>query len=81
VVSGRIIEPKHLKKTMKKILAVMVIGACLYACSDGKINEAKIDSAGAKLQTTVEKSADSVASKVGRWKDSIDRNRDTSISH
>jgi hypothetical protein len=59
---------------MKKLLISGVVVLVFASCDSGvKVNGAAIDSAGAKLQKTVERGADTIASKVGRWKDSIDR--------
>ena len=53
------------------ILAIAIIG---FGC-DGeiKVNEQKLDSAGAKLQRTVEKGADSIGAKLDRLEDKLDR--------
>lgn len=69
----------RLKNSMKKSLFFLAGTFLLLSC-ETKINEAKIDSVGKKLQSTVERGADSVASKFGRLRDSLRRDaRDTII--
>ncbi len=56
-----------------------MISVFCFACSNGKVDEQKIDAAGDKLKTTVEKGADSVEAKLKRLKNRIDTTRrDTS---
>jgi len=58
---------------MKKFTLILLLAGGFVACSDGRIDEGKIDAAGDKLQNTVEKGADSIAAKVERIVDSLDR--------
>lgn len=63
-----------MKRTIGLIMAVMFF----TACEDGqvKINEEKLDSAGDKLQKTVERGADSIGAKLDRLEDRIDSAND-----
>ncbi|MBC7826641.1 MAG: hypothetical protein H7122_02760 [Chitinophagaceae bacterium] len=53
------------------ILAVVLF--CTGCDGEVKVNEQKLDSAGARLQKTVEKGADSIGVKLGRLKDKLDK--------
>lgn len=66
------------KKLMKRLFSVVMATQFLLAC-DGevKVNEAKIDSAGAKLQQTVEKGVDSIGAKLDRLEDKLDKDDTT----
>jgi hypothetical protein len=64
------VKTSEMKKWLISCAVLVVFASCN---SDVKVNGAAIDSAGAKLQKTVERGADTIASKVGRWKDSIDK--------
>lgn len=65
---------------MKKLAIVLCVVGALAACnSNGTINEQKIDEAGDKLQNTVEKTADTIVSKVDKWTDSLSKRKDTVI--
>ena len=70
---GRKFEGSY-KNFMKKALAIMTIAAFSVGC-DGevKVNEQKLDSAGAKLQNTVEKGVDSIGAKFDRLEDRLDK--------
>jgi hypothetical protein len=63
---------------MKKNVSILAIALFCFGC-DGevKVNEQKLDSAGAKLQKTVEKGADSIGAKLDRLEDKLDKD-DTS---
>lgn len=66
------------RKLMKKILIVVVLGCMWSACDTHvKISETTIDSAGNKLQKTVEKGADSTAAKLKRLGEKIDAKMDS----
>ncbi len=58
---------------------MLAIASFCFGCEDGevKVNEQKLDSAGAKLQKTVEKGADSIGAKLDRLEDKLDKD-DTS---
>jgi hypothetical protein len=58
---------------MKKIALFLLLAGGFVACSDGRIDEGKIDAAGDKLQKTVKNGADSIAAKVDRFTDSLGR--------
>ena len=62
---------------MKKTIVSTAFIVFLGACSDGKLDESKLDAAGDKLQKAVEKGADSLVSKADRLKDSLKKDRDT----
>lgn len=65
---------------MKKLAIVLSFVTALTACnSNGTISEEKINIAGEKLQTTVEKTTDTIVSKVDKWTDSLVKRRDTII--
>lgn len=49
-----------------------MLALIITSCSNGKVDEGKIDAAGSKLQKTVEKGADSVGAKLERLKNKID---------
>lgn len=61
---------------MKKILLISVV-VSLASCENVKVNEHTIDSAGDKLQKNVKETVDTVASRIDRWEDSLDRDEDT----
>ena len=64
---------------MKKPVIIIATTVAFLSCSNGKLDENKLDAAGNKLQKTVEKGADSVGSKLDRLKDRLDSSRtDTS---
>ena len=64
---------------MNRIVGTICFVLLLISCSNGKLDENKLDAAGDKLQKTVEKGADSVGSKLDRLKDKLDSSRtDTS---
>ena len=76
---GKKIELYDQKFSMRKSLLTTTICVVCFACSDGKLDEKKLDNAGDKLQNTVEKGADSVEAKLKRLKNRIDTaRRDTS---
>jgi hypothetical protein len=59
---------------MKRNIFIFVIALFFFACEgEVKVNEQKIDSAGAKLQRTVEKGADSLGKKLDRLEDKLDK--------
>ena len=65
---------------MKNLSIVLIFVIALTACnSNGTINEEKINVAGEKLQKTVEKTTDTIVSKVDKWTDSLIKKRDTVI--
>jgi hypothetical protein len=60
---------------MKKNFCIVAIALFCFACEgDVKVDEQKLDSAGAKLQKTVEKGADSLGAKLDRLEDKLDKN-------
>ncbi len=64
---------------MRKNIIIAMISVFCFACSNGKVDEQKIDAAGDKLKETIEKGADSAEAKFKRLKDRIDTTRrDTS---
>ena len=65
---------------MKKLAIVLSFLTVLMACnSNGTINEEKINVAGEKLQKTVEKTTDTIVSKVDKWTDSLLKRKDTIV--
>jgi hypothetical protein len=63
---------------MKKLFVFGLVIIAFSACEGNvKVNTEKLDSAGAKLQKTVQQGVDTVGAKVREWKDSLD-NKDTS---
>ncbi len=65
---------------MRKIL-IMFISTFSLGCTNGKVDENKLDAAGDKLQKTVEKGADSIGSKLERLKDKIDSTNKDTVNH
>lgn len=67
-----------LKLTMKKNILILAIAIFIFAC-DGevKVNEQKLDSAGAKLQEAVGEGVDTVRAKLDRLEDRLDKNDST----
>jgi hypothetical protein len=63
---------------MKKCIIIIGLPLC-FGCSNGRIDEGKLDAAGDKLQQKVEEGADSVGSKLERLKDKIDSSRRDTI--
>lgn len=59
---------------MKKAVVALAIATICFGC-DGevKVNEQKLDSAGEKLQKTVEKGVDSIGAKLDRLEDRLDK--------
>ena len=59
---------------MQRVFLILAIVFVCFGC-DGeiKMNEQKLDSAGAKLQRTVEKGADSIGAKLDRLEDKLDK--------
>ena len=65
---------------MKELAIVLSFVTALTACnSNGTINQEKINVAGEKLQKTVEKTTDTIVSKVDKWTDSLVKRKDTII--
>lgn len=65
---------------MKKLAIAFSFVTALAACnSNGTISEEKLNVAGEKLQKTVEKTADTIVSKVDKWADSLTSRPDTII--
>ena len=59
---------------MRKVIFLIFVSPIFFACEgDIKVNEQKVDSAGAKLQRTVEKGVDSIAAKIDRLEDKLDK--------
>lgn len=56
---------------MKKGALLMLLAATIISCESVEVNEEKIDSAGAKLQQSVESTVDTVVSTIDRWEDSL----------
>ena len=57
---------------MKKLAIAISFVIALAACnSNGTISEEKLNVAGEKLQKTVEKTTDTIVSKVDKWADSF----------
>lgn len=69
---GKKIEPEG-KKAMKKNIMSAVLLIAFTGCTNGTLDEGKLNAAGDKLQKTVEKGADSIAAKVDRFADSLKR--------
>lgn len=65
---------------MKKGIGALLVAVMFISCEDGIVTGAKIDSAGAKLQTTVEKTADTVVSKIDQWTDSLRNDRNDTLN-
>lgn len=59
---------------MKKVISIIAIALFCFGC-DGevKVNEEKLDTAGAKLQKTVEKGVDSIRAKLDRLEETLDK--------
>lgn len=59
---------------MQRLILILTIAVFCFGC-DGeiKVNEQKVDSAGAKLQRTVEKGVDSIGAKLDRLEDKLDK--------
>lgn len=59
---------------MKRNWFILVVVMLFVGC-DGevKVNDQKLDTAGAKLQRTVEKGVDSIGAKLHRLKDKLDK--------
>ena len=65
---------------MKKLAIAITFVIALAACnSNGTISEEKLNAAGEKLQKTVEKTTDTIVSKVDKWADSLIKRPDTII--
>lgn len=65
---------------MKKLAIVLSFVTALTACnSNGTLNQEKINVAGEKLQKTVEKTTDTIVSKVDKWADSLVKRKDTIV--
>ncbi len=68
------------KLEMKKLAIALSFVIVLTACnSNGTISEEKLNIAGEKLQKTVQKTADTIVSKVDKWADSLTKRTDTII--
>jgi hypothetical protein len=71
---------REVKNEMKKLAIAFSFVTALAACnSNGTISEEKLNVAGEKLQKTVEKTADTIVSKVDKWADSLTSHPDTII--
>jgi hypothetical protein len=58
---------------MKRKVFIVAFGILCFGCEGTvKIDEKKLDTAGAKLQRTVEEGADSIGAKLERLKDKLD---------
>ena len=59
---------------MKRTVYIFIIALVALAC-DGevKVNEQKLDTAGAKLQQTVQEGVDSIGAKLDRLEDKLDK--------
>lgn len=65
---------------MKKLAIAIFFVTALAACnSNGTISQEKLNVAGEKLQKTVEKTTDTIVSKVDKWADSLTKRPDTII--
>jgi hypothetical protein len=66
---------KTLQENSMKKLSVFVFVLIAFSACEGnvKVNTEKLDSAGAKLQKTVQQGVDTVGAKVREWKDSLDK--------
>ena len=63
-----------------KELAIVLSFVTVTACNSNEtISEEKINIAGEKLQTTVEKTTDTIVSKVDKWTDSLVKRKDTIV--
>lgn len=68
------------KLEMKKLAIALSFVTALTACnSNGTISEEKLNVAGEKLQKTVQKTTDTIVSKVDKWADSLTKRTDTVI--
>ena len=57
------------------LILLCIVG--VSSCSDGKLDEGKINEAGQELQQKVEKGADTLVSKVKKLKDTLVKDSDT----
>lgn len=59
---------------MKRNVCIIAIALFSFGCEgEVKVDEQKLDSAGAKLQRTVEEGADSIGAKLDRLEDKLDK--------
>lgn len=59
---------------MKRLIYIIMVAQFWISCDgDVKVNEEKLDTAGAKLQRTVEKGVDSIGAKLDRLEDKLDK--------
>ncbi len=63
-------------KTPALLLGIVFV---FMACTNGKVDQQKLDAAGDKVQKGVERAADTIAKKAGQLKDSIIIDRDDTI--
>ena len=65
---------------MKKLAIALCFVFALAACnSNGTLNQEKLNVAGEKLQKTVEKTTDTIVSRVDKWADTLLKRKDTII--
>lgn len=64
---------------MGKNVLLIMITAFNFSCTEGKVDERKLDEAGEKLQQSVEKVVDTAKSKIEKLKDKL--NTDSSDTH
>ncbi len=72
IINGRKIV-RMSKKVMRRILVIIITIAFNLSCSNGKVDERKLDAAGDKLQESVEKVVDTAESKIDKLKDNLDK--------
>ncbi len=78
--TGKKIEDSSKKIEMKILVIALSFVTALAACnSNGTISEEKLNVAGEKLQKTVEKTTDTIISKVDKWTDSLTKRTDTIV--
>ena len=73
IVAGRKFE-EAMKTFYEKVISMIAIALfCLGCDGEVKVNEEKLNTAGAKLQKTVEKGVDSIGAKPDRLEDKLDK--------
>lgn len=52
---------------------LIVLTALIFSCNNGKVDERKLDEAGAKLQKTVKQTVDTAGAKLEKLKKKLDK--------